>query len=91
MKSKPLKFLDHLTFRRPDGTCCRAWFAASAGDMEILFVDCGPAKATVEIAREGADGIYEAVQNYQPNNEEEKALAEAKEFVAEALKPEEPK
>jgi len=56
----------------------------------MIFVERGAASVTVEVARAGEDGIYEVVQNYPLNQEEKEALAEAKHFVAEALKPEDP-
>ena len=87
---KLTKYFQKLTFRQADGTTCRAWFCRDLGEAKMIFVERGAASVTVEIARAGDDGIFEAVQDYPLNQEEREALAEAKHFVAEALKPEEP-
>ena len=87
---KLTQYFQKLTFRHADGKTCRAWFCRDLGDAKMIFVERGAGIVTVEIARAGADGIFELVQDYSLNQEEKEALAEAKHFVEESLKPEEP-
>jgi hypothetical protein len=92
VETDSMKLLDQVIFRNPDGTLCRAWFYQDLGEAKILLVDRGPRQVTVEIGQDlNSDGIFERATNFSLDQEGEKALTEAKEFVAEALKPEEPK
>ncbi len=87
-----MSLLDQVIFKSPDGTLRRARFYSDLGDAKILLVDHGPRNASVEIGHDpDSDGIYEPAVNFRFNHEAEKAVPEAKEFVAEALKLEEPK
>ena len=87
-----MNFLDEVKFRWPDGTCTRAWFYHDVGDAKILLVERGPRQATVEIGQDwDADGIFQPATNFSLTEEEERSVALAKQFVEEALKPEEPK
>jgi hypothetical protein len=80
-----MSFLDKLTFRQADRKTCRAWFGHDLGDVKLIFVERGPAKATVKIARPGDDGIYEQVANYELNQEGRKALQDCRDIAEDLL------
>lgn len=91
-EKKSLRLLDQVIFKSPDGTLHCAWFYSDLGEARILLVDLGPRQVSVEIGQDlDSDGIVEPAVNLRLNAEAEKAVAEAREFLAEALKPEEPK
>lgn len=91
VEQKSLRLLDQVILRNPDGTLCRAWFYSDLGEAKILLVDRGPRQSTVEIGEDlDSDNIFEPAADLKLDQEAVKAVAEAKEFLAEALKPEEP-
>ena len=80
-----MKLLDHLTFRQADLKTRRAWLGHDLGDAHIIFVELGPGKVAVEIARVGDDGIYDQAASYELNREGWKALEDCREIAEDLL------